>query len=183
MLGLGRPVVAGGRLRHGHVPIPVVLFDLWLRYVVLAKGNDRGCDGMVGRSCCMIGCDRYAASLHPFWFWLCHQSRSVQCWRPGRWWGRSVVMVWGWMCVCGVVVGLIDVTTTWVPWRVHPFYPFVLLWQFRLPSTASVCRYDPVVVSSRCIVDCKYVVLFWIVSLYICCLCGLSSWVLVAAVR
>ena len=63
MPGLGRPMVAGGRLRHGHVPIPVVLFDLWLRCVVLAKGNDRGCDGMVGRSCCMIGCDRYSPLL------------------------------------------------------------------------------------------------------------------------
>ena len=65
MPSLGHPMVVGGRLRRGHVPIPVVLFDRWLRCVVRAKDNDQGCDGMAGRSCCMIGCGRYAASLHP----------------------------------------------------------------------------------------------------------------------
>ena len=66
MPGSGRPMAIGGRLHHGHVPTPVEMFDQRLLYVVLARGNDQGCDGMVGRSCCMIGYDRYAASLRPF---------------------------------------------------------------------------------------------------------------------
>ena len=66
MPGSGRPMAIGDRLHRDHVPTPVEVFDRRLLYAVLARGNDQVCDGMVGRSCCMIGCDRYAANLRPF---------------------------------------------------------------------------------------------------------------------
>ena len=56
MPGSGRPMAIGDRLHHDHVPTPVEVFDRRLLYAVLARGNDQVCDGMVGRSCCMIGC-------------------------------------------------------------------------------------------------------------------------------